>query len=134
MAGRWPELDEALPRLRANDPTLTQGLNLSGKYIGDEDAGLLADALRGNTALKRLYLWKCNITDKGAGLLADALRGNSVLKGLFLERGNNISNARIQELKDVLSLNWQLREAREQRAAAAAAGAEEEAAPSTAAP
>eukprot|EP00584_Thalassiosira_punctigera_P003733 CAMPEP_0172538490 /NCGR_PEP_ID=MMETSP1067-20121228/9873_1 /TAXON_ID=265564 ORGANISM="Thalassiosira punctigera, Strain Tpunct2005C2" /NCGR_SAMPLE_ID=MMETSP1067 /ASSEMBLY_ACC=CAM_ASM_000444 /LENGTH=54 /DNA_ID=CAMNT_0013323995 /DNA_START=152 /DNA_END=313 /DNA_ORIENTATION=+ len=44
------ELEEALPRLRSNESTLTK-LSLNGKDIGDEGARALADALKGNATL-----------------------------------------------------------------------------------
>eukprot|EP01094_Clydonella_sp_ATCC50884_P026646 TRINITY_DN737_c0_g1_i8.p2 TRINITY_DN737_c0_g1~~TRINITY_DN737_c0_g1_i8.p2 ORF type:complete len:110 (-),score=9.37 TRINITY_DN737_c0_g1_i8:296-625(-) len=57
MADEWEKLslDDALPRLEANDPTLTC-LSLFRNKVGDGGAVRLADGLRRNTALKKLNL------------------------------------------------------------------------------
>eukprot|EP01094_Clydonella_sp_ATCC50884_P017021 TRINITY_DN2893_c0_g1_i4.p2 TRINITY_DN2893_c0_g1~~TRINITY_DN2893_c0_g1_i4.p2 ORF type:complete len:131 (-),score=26.59 TRINITY_DN2893_c0_g1_i4:74-418(-) len=80
-------LEKALPRLRANDPSLAC-LDLEENNIGDGGAAHVADALRVNTSLKKLYLEGNNIGPEGAAQLADALRGNTSLKRLDLIENN----------------------------------------------
>ena len=43
-----------------------------------------ASALRGNTVLTELYLWKCGIDAEGTSQLAEALCGITTLRGLDL--------------------------------------------------
>eukprot|EP01094_Clydonella_sp_ATCC50884_P020227 TRINITY_DN4156_c0_g1_i5.p1 TRINITY_DN4156_c0_g1~~TRINITY_DN4156_c0_g1_i5.p1 ORF type:complete len:181 (+),score=22.04 TRINITY_DN4156_c0_g1_i5:86-628(+) len=89
MAGELHNLsvNKALPRLRANDPTLTR-LDLSavsgGKVIGPGGVQRLADVLRGNTVVEELHLAKHELGPDGAGRLLGALRGNTTLKVLNL--------------------------------------------------
>eukprot|EP01094_Clydonella_sp_ATCC50884_P017423 TRINITY_DN3032_c0_g1_i1.p1 TRINITY_DN3032_c0_g1~~TRINITY_DN3032_c0_g1_i1.p1 ORF type:complete len:225 (-),score=38.32 TRINITY_DN3032_c0_g1_i1:367-1041(-) len=105
---RWQSvpLDEAVPRLRANDPTLTH-LHIKRKGIGDEGAVRLADALGGNTALEGLYLALNNIGDEGASRLADCLRHSTALKILMLH-GNTIGDEGAGMLADALRGNTAL--------------------------
>eukprot|EP01094_Clydonella_sp_ATCC50884_P023336 TRINITY_DN5564_c0_g2_i3.p1 TRINITY_DN5564_c0_g2~~TRINITY_DN5564_c0_g2_i3.p1 ORF type:complete len:100 (+),score=10.94 TRINITY_DN5564_c0_g2_i3:130-429(+) len=77
------ELRKALPRLRANDPTL-QWIYCNHQEIGDELLGRLAKGLWGNTAVTRLLLGYNKITPEGVRLLAGALRGNTTLETLDL--------------------------------------------------
>lgn len=53
-------------------------LHLFGNAIGDAGASAIADALRDNTSLERIYLGANQIGDQGAKALADTLRENTL--------------------------------------------------------
>ena len=84
---RIPGLEGQLIQLVTNDPNLTE-LFLFGQNLKDNDAKIIALALRGNTSLIRLILIKNEIGDDGAIALANSLEGNSSLEKLFLSSNN----------------------------------------------
>eukprot|EP01094_Clydonella_sp_ATCC50884_P019408 TRINITY_DN3778_c0_g1_i4.p2 TRINITY_DN3778_c0_g1~~TRINITY_DN3778_c0_g1_i4.p2 ORF type:complete len:289 (-),score=31.04 TRINITY_DN3778_c0_g1_i4:2152-3018(-) len=106
MPGARISLGEAVHRLRNNDPSLVL-LTLSHQTIGDEGAGRLADALRGNTVLEALWLKGNAIGARGARLLAGALRGNTTLQQLDLW-GNTMGDEGAGLLADALRVNTAL--------------------------
>ena len=102
-------MDElTLTRLKNNDPSL-QSLNLDSNLIGDQGAGLLAEALKSNSTLQSLYLRCNNIGVQGAGLLAEALKSNSTLQSLDLGY-NNIGVQGAGLLAESLTINPYLKE------------------------
>ncbi|KAI9007840.1 kinase-like domain-containing protein [Hyaloraphidium curvatum] len=78
-----------------------------GESIGDSRAGALAEALKGNTALKSLNLSGNFIGDQGARALAEFLKGNSTLTYLDL-RNNGIHDAGGRALLSALEHNLSL--------------------------
>lgn len=76
-------VDSILPRLYANDSTLTE-LDFTGKNIGDEGVKALAEALKVNTRLKKLKLSGCSVYIAGAEALAEAITKNHTLEELDL--------------------------------------------------
>jgi len=83
------------------------GLDLNNKHIGDEGAKVLADALRTNTSLERLYLWNTGIGDDGAKALAAVLASNTHLKDISLG-GNRIGDEGGKALAAALRTNTTL--------------------------
>mmetsp|Transcript_40421 Transcript_40421/g.96056 ORF Transcript_40421/g.96056 Transcript_40421/m.96056 type:complete len:190 (-) Transcript_40421:3481-4050(-) len=110
----WLNLQNALPRLRDSDPSLTElclfenklgeerckiiavaleknktlkELDLRYKCIDAEGAKLLGEALRHNTSLKKLYLSGNALSDKGVTALAEGIRHNATLEWLYLDSG-----------------------------------------------
>ena len=82
-----PEVAEWVRQLRANDESLTEisvGREL-GPDLRCEDAHALAEALKVNSTLRDLSLWRCTgIGNAGWVALADALKVNSTLRMLRL--------------------------------------------------
>jgi len=68
----------------------TTSLDLSSNEIGDENAKLLANALKVNTSLTELNLFSSNIRNDGAVAIFDALKENKTLKNLNMA-SNRIS-------------------------------------------
>ena len=58
--------------------------------IRDKGAKALAEALKVNTTVEQLYLYKCGIYHDGAAALTEALRSNTSLTRLVLERNPGI--------------------------------------------
>ena len=83
-------------------------LDLNNKHIGDEGAKVLADALRTNTSVERLYLWNTGIGDDGAKALAAVLASNASLKDISLG-GNRIGDEGGKALAAALRTNTTLR-------------------------
>ena len=67
----------------------------------------MAGAIKGNGALKELWLQDNKIGDAGAAALADALRVNGALKELYLD-SNQIGDAGAAALADALRVNGAL--------------------------
>ena len=87
--------------LKSNTSVTT--VDLSGnKEIGDEGAKALAEALKVNATVERLFLDRCGIGDDGAAAIAEALRSNTSLTKLILER-TGISNQGKQPLRDAVA-------------------------------
>eukprot|EP01094_Clydonella_sp_ATCC50884_P009609 TRINITY_DN19150_c0_g1_i1.p1 TRINITY_DN19150_c0_g1~~TRINITY_DN19150_c0_g1_i1.p1 ORF type:complete len:299 (+),score=32.43 TRINITY_DN19150_c0_g1_i1:129-1025(+) len=102
------DLDEALPRLHANDPTLLH-LYIACNMMADQgpQAQRLANALQDNTVLKGLYLVSNGLGAVGAGLIAKALRGKK-LRVLNM-RHNNIGDKGVGRLIELLRDNMELK-------------------------
>eukprot|EP01094_Clydonella_sp_ATCC50884_P017768 TRINITY_DN315_c0_g1_i17.p1 TRINITY_DN315_c0_g1~~TRINITY_DN315_c0_g1_i17.p1 ORF type:complete len:529 (+),score=120.88 TRINITY_DN315_c0_g1_i17:1158-2744(+) len=92
------ESESGLSALGRSD-SLAQGCDLE-----NEGAGLLADALQVNTALKELNLGDNNIGAEGAGRLGDALKVNTTLEALKLA-DNNIADEAASRLAAGLKTN-----------------------------
>lgn len=92
-------------KILAKNSTLTE-LNLPyrGEAIGDLGAIALADALASNVALRRMFLYHCNIGEEGVKALANSLSTNSSLDSLNLS-GNSIDDEGIKALADTLTQN-----------------------------
>ena len=66
-----------LEALRRNDPTL-QTLDYDGAGLGDDGAGALAEALRGNKTLKRLRVGQCGLSALGLQRICRSLCDTSL--------------------------------------------------------
>ncbi|KAK1735826.1 leucine-rich repeat protein [Skeletonema marinoi] len=99
-------LEEALPRLRSNDATLTT-LDLGSDGIGNEGVVALAGALKENTTLTTLRLGFNGIGNEGAIALADVLKENTTLTTLRLE-DNDIGKEGAIALAEALKENTTL--------------------------
>ena len=73
------------------------------KENGDEGAKALAEALKVNTTVKKLFLGDCSIGDDGAAALAEALRSNTSLTFLGLVRNDGIGEQGKQLLRDAVA-------------------------------
>ena len=87
-------------RLNANDPTLKEVLVMF-KNIGDEEAIVIAEALKVNTKLTTLNISANNIGVAGAQALAEALKVNTTLTSLNMSM-NNIGYAGAEALANAL--------------------------------
>ena len=72
------------------------------KEIGDEGAKALAEALKVNATVEVLDLDGCGIGDDGAAAIAEALRSNTSLTVLYLS-GNGIGEQGEQLLRDAVA-------------------------------
>lgn len=97
------ELQEVLPRLVANDPTLTE-LDLRYNNIGDEGAKALGLALQINTTLTTLYLLGNNIGVEGESAIFNALEYNITLTDLAMDFRSDSTR---QKMKAILEGNKQ---------------------------
>jgi Ran GTPase-activating protein (RanGAP) involved in mRNA processing and transport len=89
------------------------GLSMGCNRVGDDGAVLLAEALHGQTQLKRLCIASCGIGSRGAQALAGMLRHNNTLQYLDLgflkmtaplgEIPNRIESQGLVELADALA-------------------------------
>ena len=79
---------------------------LNNNNIGDSGAAAVAEALKNNTALTRLYLHYNTIGDIGAVAIAGALKSNTVTT-LYLEH-NNIGDSGAAALAEALKKNTAL--------------------------
>ncbi|KAI9029124.1 kinase-like domain-containing protein [Hyaloraphidium curvatum] len=71
-------------------------LFLASNSIGDGGARALADVLKGNSALSTLNLGSNSIGVEGARVLAEALKGNSALSTLYLHHNSvGVEGARV---------------------------------------
>ena len=104
MAASANPVDQYLPRLRSNDPTLTT-LDLLNSRIFAEGAGRLATALVTNSTLTTLKLGGNGIGDEGAGRLSTALAANSTLTTLDLGYLNRITAEGAGRLATALATN-----------------------------
>ena len=87
--------------LKSNTSVTT--VDLSGnKEIGDEGAKALAEALKVNETVKKLYLRSCGIGDDGAAAIAEALRSNTSLEYLDLD-DNGFGEQGKQLLRDAVA-------------------------------
>ena len=84
------------------DGCAVENLNPYQSDIGDAGASALAEALRSNTVLERIYLDANKITDVGAMALAEGLRANNTLTILGIE-GNPIGDAGTRAIADALA-------------------------------
>ncbi|KAK1735803.1 leucine-rich repeat protein [Skeletonema marinoi] len=101
-------LEEALPRLRSNDATLTR-LLLGSNEIDNEGVVALAGALKENATLTTLNLRLTQIGKEGAIALAEALKKNTTLTTLEL-LNNKIGNEGAIALAEALKKNTTLTE------------------------
>ena len=85
-----------------SNTSVTQVLLFDNKEIGDEGAKALAEALKVNATVERLYLDGCGIGDDGAAAIAEALRSNTSLALLYLE-DNGIGEQGKQLLRDAVA-------------------------------
>lgn len=79
--------------------TAVEKLWLNNNTIGDSGAAALAEALESNTALRWLFLQTNTIGDSGAAAIAESLKSNTALTMLYLN-GNNIGNNGAASLKN----------------------------------
>ena len=83
--------------------TSVRGVYLDfNKEIGDEGAKALAEALKVNATVEKLYLRSCGIGDDGAAAFAEALRSNTSLTVLGLY-GNGIGEQGEQLLREAVA-------------------------------
>jgi len=82
-------------------------LDLSCNNIDDEGAKLIADTLKVNHTLEKLYFSSNNIGVDGAKYIADALKVNYSLKTLDLS-SNNIGADGAKQIADALIVNYSL--------------------------
>jgi len=82
-ATKWTEdkLDAIYELLSRNDVQV-KDFDISGRTIGDEGAGILAEVLKTNTTLTRLDLSYSDIEEEGTRLLCEVLKSNNTLKEL----------------------------------------------------
>ena len=77
------QFNSRIQRIKNNDPELIR-LCLNYIQIGGEEAQALAEALKINATLKKLYLYRNQIGNEGAQVIAEALKFNTGLKKLYL--------------------------------------------------
>ena len=82
-------------------------LDFSSNSIDYDGAKVIADALKVNHSLEKLYLSWNNIGDDGAKMIADALKVNHSLKSLNL-CSNNITADGAKKIADALIVNYSL--------------------------
>ena len=68
--------------------------------IGDNEAKIIALALRGNTSLERLYLSDNNIGDDGVIALAAAVKDHPSLEAFYISH-NQFGDAGVEALNNV---------------------------------
>ncbi|CAF1561785.1 unnamed protein product [Didymodactylos carnosus] len=83
--------------------------NLHDKDLSAEGARAVANALKINRTLSRLYISNNNISNEGATSIADALKINETLTELYIGE-NNISNEGATSIADALKTNKTLTE------------------------
>jgi Ran GTPase-activating protein (RanGAP) involved in mRNA processing and transport len=89
--------------------TKLKELYVSDIEISDQDAEVIAEALRDNNDLRVLRLKECRIGDKGARAFADALKINTALLELDL-RSNRIGDTGAESFASLLKKNTNLLE------------------------
>src|SRR5436190_1581627 len=95
---------DAIAALHCQNQTLTVLDLRSSQIVGAGAAETLADALKVNQTLTKLYLTYNLIGDAGAETLADALKVNRTLTVLYLG-SNQIGGAGAETLADALKVN-----------------------------
>ena len=66
-------------------------LSLDCDPIGDKGLKIIFEALKHNTTLKQLGVFRCGMGDAGVASLADALRTNKTLEELFIHQNDAIT-------------------------------------------
>lgn len=97
------ETNALIQRIADNDPTLTS-LNFFACNIGDEKVIALAEALKTNESLQRLYLGYNDAKAGGIAAIAEALKTNKALKEISLE-GNDVQDAGAILIAEALKVN-----------------------------
>ena len=82
-AGRPEALFGDLLRLLTTPSVWIRKLGFSGNTLGDSGACALAEALRTNRSVEKLFIEKNGIGPRGAGALAEALATSATLQGLY---------------------------------------------------
>ena len=82
--------------------TLVLGSFLFGNNIGDEGAKAIAEALKVNEVVTKLWLNNNKIGDDGAKAIAEALKVNAVLNKLYLQYNSNMGDAGEKALRDAV--------------------------------
>ena len=93
-----PRWEEDVKRLKANDPSLTT-LNLNDNSIGNVGAKAIAEALKVNTVLTKLYLGDNSIGDNllnDINKLVDANKNRNAIAAILSKMQMNEQNADIQ--------------------------------------
>ncbi|CAF1097502.1 unnamed protein product [Didymodactylos carnosus] len=98
------EENKIIEKLRSNNTTI---LNVASKNISYTGAKAIAEALKTNQTLTRLYMSNNNISDAGAKAIAEALKTNRTLTDLDI-RSNNISDAGAKAIAEALKRNQTL--------------------------
>jgi len=105
MASQRPS--EMLPKILANDPTVTEVTFIDNATYQMKQADYtkqIAEALHRNDQLKRLTLSKLNLTDQSVTLIAEALKRNKSI--VYLDVSNNkFGNVGLMALADALKEN-----------------------------
>ena len=79
-------------------------LNLNACTIGDDRAEIVADFLKHDNTVKKVWFYNCNIGPRGGKAIADALKHNQTLQYLNLNF-NQIGNEGAEALIDALNYN-----------------------------
>jgi hypothetical protein len=59
-------------------------MRLNGRPIGDDGAEIVADFLKHNETLKKMWLMDCRIGSRGAKAIAESLKHNQTLEEMYL--------------------------------------------------
>ena len=102
------ELQEALPRLRSNDSSLTT-LSLRNISLGDRGAAALSEALKLNSVLTSLNLSCNSLNGAGGEAISEAIKVNSTLTSLNLS-WNPLKERGGMAIAEVLQSNSSLTE------------------------
>jgi len=98
---------EIIPRIAANDPSLTEvTLNDNATYQmkSADYTKQMADALANNDQIKRLTLCKLNLTDQSVSLIAEVLKTNKSLEKLDVSN-NKFGNVGLIAIAEALKSN-----------------------------
>ena len=86
-----------------NSTSIVSKLSLYDNPIGDKRLQTIFNALKQNKTLKLLLIANCGMTDTGIASLADALKSNDTLERLFIYDNNKITDKGLTCLTEVLS-------------------------------
>ncbi len=95
-----------LKDIEANSPDLVE-VDLSNEGLSPDDAKRLADALRNNTHVVKLYLESNQFGDRGVIFLANMLRFNTIIEEIDLLE-NGITQAGIERMAKIFEFNFSL--------------------------
>ena len=96
-------LETAIDLMRRNDPFAASVIDLDRMHLDNNDAKLLADALKANRTILVLSLNGNQVGSRGAKALAEALRANSTLLRLHLD-GNELNDRAMSWLASCIGL------------------------------
>ena len=87
-------------RVRDDDPALPEALTMGLMGLGDAHVAALAEALKTNTRVTKLNLWRNgDVTDAGGRALLDMLRANTAVRAIGLDGCRRMSGLMQAEVK-----------------------------------